>query len=321
MFYDHRLPSGKNNNFFYMLASQLRQVTPKCFFRRCLARELASLNSRADRDYIMERVGYYNKLSSCTPLGPEATPLCRFRKPDRKSKYYYDTFEYTRWFAPCFKINYLFGDITAVSPVPTLLKSRPIAGDNVNSVLLNMDKLRHFNFLDDSKPFRDKTDTAIFRGHLGHKQNRIDFMHKFFGDTRVDCGAITRDEMFPGEWYDGKAITIKQHLDHKFILALEGNDVASNLKWIMSSNSLAVTPPMVYETWFMEGRLQPRVHYVEIKEDFSDLYEKMDYYIAHPDEAERIIENAHEYIRQFLDPARERLISLLVLDKYFRLTN
>ena len=34
--------------------------------------------------------------------------------------------------------------------------------------------------------------------------------------------------------------TIREHLDYKFIMALEGNDVASNLKWVMSSNSIAV---------------------------------------------------------------------------------
>ena len=39
---------------------------------------------------------------------------------------------------------------------------------------------------------------------------------------------------------DFYALTIREHLDYKFIMALEGNDVASNLKWVMSSNSIAV---------------------------------------------------------------------------------
>jgi len=45
----------------------------------------------------------------------------------------------------------------------------------------------------------------------------------------------------------------------------------------------------------------------------------MDYYTAHPDEAEAIIRHAHEYIEQFKDKKREEIISLLVLDKYFKL--
>ena len=115
-------------------------------------------------------------------------------------------------------------------------------------------------------------------------------------------------------------MTLFEHLDYKFVICLEGNDVASNLKWVMSSNSLAVMPRPTCETWFMEGRLIPNVHYVEIKPDYSDLRERLQYYIEHPEEAEAIIKNANEYVAQFKDNKREKLISLLVVDKYFRMT-
>jgi hypothetical protein len=85
----------------------------------------------------------------------------------------------------------------------------------------------------------------------------------------------------------------------------------------MSSNSLAVMPKPKFETWFMEGTLKPNYHYVLIKDDFSDLEERMNYYINHPEEALEIIKNAHEYIDQFRNTKREELISLLVLEKYF----
>lgn len=114
--------------------------------------------------------------------------------------------------------------------------------------------------------------------------------------------------------------TIGEHLDYKFIMALEGNDVASNLKWVMSSNSLAVMTRPTCETWFMEGTLVPDYHYVAVKEDFSDLEEKIRFYIAHPDKAEAIIAHAHEFVSQFRDDRRETLIQLMVLDKYFRLS-
>lgn len=122
------------------------------------------------------------------------------------------------------------------------------------------------------------------------------------------------------EWACRK-MSLYEHLDYKFILALEGNDVASNLKWVMSSNSLAVMPRPRFETWFMEGRLRPGYHYVEIADDFADLEEKMDYYIGHPEEAEAIVRHAHEWVNQFRDGERERLVSLLVLEKYLRLVN
>ena len=104
-------------------------------------------------------------------------------------------------------------------------------------------------------------------------------------------------------------------------MSLEGNDVASNLKWVMSSNSIAVTPRLTQETWFMEGTLKPNYQYIEVKDDFSDLEERLNYYIEHPDEAEAIICHAHEYVELFRDRKREKLVSLLVLKKYFDITN
>ena len=141
----------------------------------------------------------------------------------------------------------------------------------------------------------------------------------FSGERWLLIGVVGRNEGYPEEWMTPKK-TIREHLDYKFIMALEGNDVASNLKWVMSSNSIAVMTRPTCETWFMEGKLIPDYHYIEIKDDLSDLEEKLNYYIAHPAEAEQIVEHAHEYVSQFFDAGRERLISLLVMDKYFQVT-
>ena len=103
-------------------------------------------------------------------------------------------------------------------------------------------------------------------------------------------------------------------------MALEGVDVASNLKWVMSSNCIAVMPRPTYETWFMEGTLIPNYHYIEIKPDYSDLMERIEYYNSHIDEAKAIIKHANEYVRQFRNKHREDLISFMVLAKYFEKT-
>jgi len=71
----------------------------------------------------------------------------------------------------------------------------------------------------------------------------------------------------------------------------------------------------------MEGTLIPNYHYIEIKKDYSDLEEKLNYYINHTDKALEIIMNAHHYISQFQNRKREDLISLLVLNKYFEKTS
>jgi hypothetical protein len=134
-----------------------------------------------------------------------------------------------------------------------------------------------------------------------------------------DIKDTAKDSINPPQW-QSKPISIKQQLKYKYIMAIEGNDVASNLKWIMSSQSIAVMPRPKYETWFMEGCLIPNYHYIEIKEDFSDLIEKVNYYEQHPEQAKAIIKNANEYVKPFKDKKREKLLSILVLKRYFEKT-
>ena len=113
---------------------------------------------------------------------------------------------------------------------------------------------------------------------------------------------------------------IYDQLAYKSIFCIEGVDTATSIKWVMSSNSVCVMPKPKYETWFMEGKLKGGIHYIEVKDDFSDAEEKIKYYSKHTDEALQIINNAHNHIKQFKDSKQERLISLLVLNKYFSLS-
>ena len=147
--------------------------------------------------------------------------------------------------------------------------------------------------------------------------HRVRFLEMYFNHPMCNIGQVNRDV---NTQFINTRMTISEHLDYKFILCLEGWDVASNLKWVMSSNSLAVMTKPIYETWFMEGTLIPNYHYVLIKDDYTDLEERLNYYIEHTDEALKIIENAHEYQKQFKNKKQEDLISLLVLNKYFEKT-
>ena len=319
------LHSGKNPKWLYFLRHYLQQMVPDAYYRSRLDGKLRQLDVRADRDYILDRVNYYNRLDTVTSL-PDTVPLpAEMMKGVRQKVYRFDTLSCTRWFAAGSRFQLVPGDVTEVPDVPSLLKSRPIdrAGegqpvDNRNSVVLKLNAVRHFIFVDDSIPFEAKKDRAVFRGKVSGKPLRQRFFRQYFGNPLCDLGDTSRHSTDPEEWRTGK-MTIREHLQYKYILALEGNDVASNLKWVMSSNSIAVTPRMKYETWFMEGRLVPDYHYIEIKEDLSDLEEKLAYYSSHPEEAQQIIDHAHAYVRQFMDSRREELIQLLVTDKYFRM--
>lgn len=314
----YKLRSGKNPKFIYFGFNFFRLMIPKFVFRCRLANTLALVEKRKDVGYIKERVDYYNKLSVVEKLPMDATTLAEHRVPKKQKVYFFDTYQYTRWFPLNFRWGYCPGDVTFVPEYPSIVKSRPI-GENLNSILMKLDKVRHFIFVNDKIPFEHKENMVIFRGKVKGKPSRKQFMEMYFGHPMCDLGDVSNHTEDPIEWQKEKK-TIREHLNYKFVLALEGNDVASNLKWVMSSNSIAVMPRPTCETWFMEGKLIPNYHYIEIKSDFSDLEERLIYYIEHPEESHCIIEHAHEYVSQFKNSKREMLISLLVLDKYFRMT-
>ena len=314
----YKLCSGKNLKFVYYGVNMLRMLVPKRLFQNKLSRKLVSASLRDDWDYIEQRVNYYNKLSEQIAL-PSTAPRLVEHKMGRQKVYFFDTYQYTRWFLDSFQWGFCPGDVTYVPEYPSIVKSRPLTEDNENSVVMKLDKIRHFIFVSDKKTFTEKKDMAIFRGKVKGKPSRRMFMEMYFNHPMCDLGDVSKNTTDPQEWQTEKK-TIREHLDYKFILALEGNDVASNLKWVMSSNSVAVMPRPTCETWFMEGSLIPNYHYIEIKPDFSDLEEQLLYYIEHTDEAQNVINNAHEYVSQFKNREREELISLWVLNKYFVMT-
>ena len=111
-------------------------------------------------------------------------------------------------------------------------------------------------------------------------------------------------------------MSIPEHFKYKFILALEGYDMASSLQWIMASGCVPVMPKPTVEGWLMHSQLVAGRHYIEIAPDFSDVGDVMRYYIGHPDEARMISEESRKWALQFNDRKREKIISLLVVDKY-----
>ncbi|MBZ9729461.1 glycosyltransferase family 90 protein [Salegentibacter sp. JZCK2] len=313
--------SGKNAKLPYYIRNYSKVILPKYLFQSRLASKLNSISSRPDAEYIISRVNYYNKLEAVQELPESSQRFSDLKKGGEvKSVYFLDAYRIISWFKGSYKWNYVPGDVIHIPDVPSIVKSRPIAGDNKNSVVLKLEKMRHFIFLKDNLKFNEKSNKLIFRGKVDNKPHRIEFMEKYFHHPLCDLGNITNNNITPPEWTVEKS-TLYYHLKYKFILALEGNDVASNLKWIMSSNSIAVMPKPKFETWFMEGKLIANQHYIEIKEDYSDLEERLNYFIENPEEAHQIIKNANEYVSQFFNKEREHLIGLAVMNKYLEKTS
>ena len=307
----------KNNKVAYYLINYIRQFIPISFYQKKLAQKI---HSKEQLSVIQKRVEYYNKLSNTITL-KSPVQLSDIKTVPGSKVYFFDLYQYSRYFNQKLKGLFLFGDIVEVPSQPTFVKSRPILHNNANSVLLKWNKLRHFMFIKkEQKTFLEKKNMLVSRGKVHKTQaHRIKFIEKYFKHPMCNIGRVNTNDLNP--LWKVPRLTIDQQLDYKFILCLEGNDVASNLKWVMSSQSIAVMPKPKYETWFMEGLLEADVHYVVIKDDYSDLEQRLNYYIKNQDRALQIIENANAYVQQFKDTKNERLISLLIMKKYFEKTN
>lgn len=307
-----KIDLSKNQKLFYYLSNIYYFFAPSFIYKYKKNRILKDIKQIGDIEYIEKRVNYYNKKSSKYALTSDFVSINKFLK-EKKKTYFFDLFQVLSLFDYKNKIAYLFGDIVKIPPVPTLLKSRPIAGENENSVLLKLDLVRHFIFVNDQLEFQDKKDLLVWRGKV-HQEHRRMLMKNFIDNDLLDIGETNTKEIT--EHWQKPTMSLKEQLQYKFLLSIEGYDVASNLKWAMSSNSLVLMTKPKYETWFMEGMLVENFHYVLLEDDYSDIEEKIQYYINNPDQALKIIANAHAYIEQFKKADQEDLIAYLVVDKY-----
>ena len=289
---------------------------------------LSSYKKYKKDKYIMSRVNYYNKINqnfNLHKINPinlhEINP--NFNKKDiyacdsiknilgkiKRSAYYYDFKDKIKFFNTDKYVSIIIGDIRDICNQPTLSKTRTITNsNNNNNIILKWNYIRHYRFIEDKLLFENKLDMLVWRGC-------IDKIQDYTGIRRFLITNFESNKLMNINYKN--YITIEEQMKYKFILSIEGYDVATNLKWIMNSNSLCFMPKPTCESWFMEGTLIPGYHYVEIKNDLSDLEDKIKYYILNLDECKRIIKNANNYVEQFKDTKREKIIEILILDKYF----
>ncbi len=307
----------------YYAQGALHNLLPARYWQQQLAHAHARVEQLpdAERALLLQRVNYCNKLSSPFTL-PAGLNFDHQLYAGKKSTAYAMDFKWWLSFfaapsaAEPLRYSYLFGDITHVPDTPSFLKSRPIAADssNQNSVLLKLNQIRHYYAVKDKTPFAQKLPQLVWRGKSNHR-DRVAVLERYFDSPLCNVGdthyAHKRTR------YERPFMSIAEQLRYRYVLSIEGNDVATNLKWIMASNSLCFMRKPRYETWFMEGSLQPGVHYVQLLDDHSDLEEKIDYYNAQPLAAQQIVRNANAYAAQFFNQPRELLITLLVMQKYF----
>ena len=169
----YKLKSGKPNKFLNFLSGFAGLAIPDAFFRQRLQGLLAQAPKHPDYDYIRKRVDYYIKtnqpfhVSDTNRLTRERSWIYytgRIGDYTRKmfhTAYFFDQHDVTRWFPKCFRWNFCPGDVYFTPDTPTVVKSRLLTGDNSNSVILKLDKLRHFMFVHDTHSHLNSFSTVV----------------------------------------------------------------------------------------------------------------------------------------------------------------
>lgn len=268
-------------------------------------------------EYINNRVKYYIKSSDKFNLekkfvsSNELTDTIkniihkRNKRNDKYSVYTLDFINVAKYFDNNNIVSVHFGDVRAISSQPTFTKSRSLQGNNSNNILLKLNKVRHYNFIKNDIKFSEKKNMLVYRGG----ENKICLSRNFFKNNFSSNNLIDMDNKF---------MTVRDQCNYKFILSLEGNDVATNLSWIMSSNSVCFMLKPTCETWFMQGKLIANYHYVLIKDDFCDLEEKILFYLKNEDKCLQIINNANKWVDQFRNEKIEKKIEQKVFQIYLQ---
>ena len=299
----------------YYLRAMVSERVPWAWHQKRFQSALRALDPDRLSEDVKARARYLNRMGP-TEVRPKHALV---DLPRKHITYFIDFMEHARGFGPDAWVNVQFGDVTAVPSDPTFVKSRPIGPPQINgnSVVLKLNHFRHFQFVQDRIPFRDKAPTAVWRGRLNKHPSRIALIDRYGADHDVNIGLSFKTE---NRAVAKPFLSIAEQLQHRYVISLEGFDVATNLKWIFGSNALCLAAPLRFETWFQEGLLQPGVHFAPIASDCSDLKEVIAHYNDHPDEAEAIIRNANAWARRFTDPVAERQVAQLVLARYFQQT-
>ena len=118
----------------------------------------------------------------------------------------------------------------------------------------------------------------------------------------------------PPDGHGRNRLGIEEQLQYRYLLSLEGNDVATDLKWKLASSSLVLMPKPTKEGWLMEGKLEPWVHYVPVDSP-DDVEGEMQCLREHQAEVKNIIGNS-TFMWQFVVPESERDIVSTILWRY-----
>ena len=215
---------------------------------------------------------------------------------------------------------YTMGDcVHRNKDIPILCKVTSLVDQHI---IIKLNNFRHWGHIpsvnENDIEYTKKKNSIVWRGASTGFNKRNPIVEKLYthptfniGFSRLIHGRVSK--------YPAKGnLSMKEQLEYKFILVIEGNDVSSGLKWQLSSNSVVIMAKPTCISWAMEDKLIPYVHYIPVKADYSDLEEVFNWALKHQAECIAITKNAKAFISQFLDEEKEQEIHRRIIQRYIQ---
>jgi hypothetical protein len=145
--------------------------------------------------------------------------------------------------------------------------------------------------------WNDKKSVVFWRGGAsgGYPSIRINTVYSLYNYPNTDVKLYSRDwnqNMPISSEHFGDKCNLDKHFQHKYIMIIDGNCIASNHQWVFGSGSVPIMITHPDNNWWFKEYLKPMENYVPINYDLSDLKEKIDWLINNDNEAKKIMENA-----------------------------
>ena len=214
------------------------------------------------------------------------------------------------------KFLFYYGEHGATPQFPVIRKSRQTADET--SIIFKMGNIRLFDpclkIPQKDTVWGDKLNDVVWRGATTGGQQRVDFVKKYFHSFNIGFATVKQKPEMKSHMK--KALSFKEQLKYKFLISLEGNDVASNLRWALFSNSVVIMPKPNWNSWVMEAMLEPYVHYIPLNDNLDNLEEIMEWCGKNDKKCQEIARRSTLYMQQFFDYENENLVKRDLLKEY-----
>lgn len=125
------------------------------------------------------------------------------------------------------------------------------------------------------------------------------------------------DEFFA--FFPKKSASWDEYIQHKYLIELDGYVAGTpGCAWKLLSNCAVFKHDSPFILWYFRV-MKPWVHYIPVKSDLSDVFEKLNWAKTHDEEAKQIAENGRRFAKENIMPEHLYLYCYKVLKKYAEL--